>query len=399
MHSAFSRRQWMKQAGAAALGAAALNGVVAAGRSPTASAQSGLTIASAPFGDLPDGRTVKQYVLGNANGMRVHIIDYGAIVTSLRVPDREGAIGDVVLGFDTLEGYLAGHPYFGCIVGRYANRIARGRFELDGAAYTLAVNNEPNHLHGGITGFDKLLWQSETVSRDDAVGVRLRLTSPDGDEGYPGTVRAEAVYWLTAANELQVDFEAITDAPTHVNLTHHGYFNLNGHAAGDVTHHILTLHADRYTPVDETLIPTGDLAPVAGTPLDFGESTPIGARIDSDHEQMQRGGGYDHNFVINRDGPGLVPAAEVYSPLSGRVMEVFTTQPGVQLYTGNFLDGSDVGKGGHAYQQRTGFCLETQHFPDTPNQPDFPTTRLDPGETYRHQAVYRFSTRASEASG
>jgi aldose 1-epimerase len=348
MQAGHSRRQWLRKAGAGALGAACWP-LLAQADTAAAGGGAGLMITSGSFGELPDGKPVKQYALGNANGMRVRIIDYGGIVASLLAPDRDGGLADVVLGFDSLQGYLAGHPYFGCIVGRYANRIARGHYELDGESYTLAVNNEPNHLHGGIKGFDKFVWNSQTVRDDDAVGVKLTLRSPDGDEGYPGEVHAEVTYWLTNANELRVDFEAVTDAPTHVNLTHHGYFNLDGHDAGDATHHVLTLHADRYTPVDETLIPTGELAPVAGTPLDFTEPTPIGERIDSDHEQIQRGAGYDHNFVINRDGPGLVPAAEVYSPASGRVMEVLTTQPGVQLYTGNFLDGSDVGKGGHAY--------------------------------------------------
>ena len=353
----------------------------------------GIEITESVFGTMPDGAKVMEYNLVNENGMRARIIQYGAIVVSLETPDRDGNSADIVLGFDTLEGYLDGHPFFGCIAGRYANRIAEGRFELDGEEYTLATNNPPNHLHGGDIGFDKALWAAEVVSAEGAGGVKLTHTSPDGDEGYPGTVRATVTYWLTEDNELRVDFEAVTDAPTHVNLTHHGYFNLNGHDAGDILDHELTLHASRYTPVSETLIPTGELAPVAGTPLDFTESTPIGERIDAEHEQIERGAGYDHNFVVNRDGPGLVPAAEVYAPATGRVMEVLTTQPGLQLYTGNFLDGADIGKGGHAYGRRNALCLETQHFPDTPNQPDFPTTRLDPGDTYRHQAVYRFSTR------
>ena len=389
VRTGWSRRQWLGQAGAAALGAVCWS----KGARADEGEGNGLTIAHDLFGHMPDGTPVARYTLGNANGMRVRIIDYGGIVTSLETPDRNGRPADVVLGHDTLEAYLAGHPYFGCIVGRYANRIAGGRFELDGEEYTLATNNPPNHLHGGERGFDKFVWESTPVRADGAVGVELALTSPDGDEGYPGEVRATVTYWLTDDNALRVDFEAVTDAPTHVNLAHHGYFNLKGHDAGDVTHHVLAMHAERYTPVDETLIPTGELAPVDGTPMDFTQPIPIGAHIDMEHEQIERGLGYDHNFVVNRDGPGLAKAAEVFDPLSGRVMEVLTTQPGVQFYTGNHLDGSDIGKGGHAYAPRAGFCLETQHFPDTPNQPDFPTTRLDPGESYQHQAVYRFSMR------
>lgn len=387
MQRAYSRREWLGTTGAAAIAAACAGGKAAAMEGNR------LDIEHEPFGTMPDGTPVLLVTLANANGMRVRITNYGGIVTSLETPDREGNPADIVLGHDALRGYLDGHPFFGCIVGRYANRIARGRFELDGETYALPINNEANHLHGGDEGFDKFAWEAAVIRAQDAVGVRLTHVSPDGDAGYPGEVRAEVYYWLTSTNELRVEFKATTDAPTHVNLTHHGYFNLNGHEAGEVTDHVLTLNADRFTAVDDTLIPTGELAAVAGTPLDFSEPTAIGERIDSDHPQMELGGGYDHNFVINRDGPGLVRAAEVYAPESGRVMEVLTTQPGVQLYTGNFLDGSDIGKGGHAYERRTGFCLETQHFPDSPNQAAFPTTRLNPGETYEHQAIYRFGTR------
>lgn len=351
------------------------------------------SVEEAPFGTLPDGTPVAAFTLRNAAGVQARVITYGGIVTSLKVPDREGRMDDIVLGFDNLEAYLAGHPYFGCIVGRYANRIARGRFTLDGREHTLAVNNPPNHLHGGVEGFDKRVWAAEALREADRAGVRLTLESPDGDEGYPGAVRAAATYWLTADNTLRVEFEATTDAPTHVNLTHHGYFNLNGEGAGDILDHVLELRATRYTPVDENLIPTGELAPVADTPLDFTTPTAIGARIASGHPQIVRGGGYDHNFVVDRAGPELVHAATVHAPGTGRVMSVHTTQPGIQLYTGNFLDGSLAGKSGRPYTHRGGFCLETQHFPDSPNQPAFPGTRLDPGDTYRHAVEYRFSVR------
>lgn len=352
-----------------------------------------LSILEDPFGHLPDGRAVSRFTLRNAAGMEARITNYGGIVTSLRVPDREGKFDDVVLGFDTLDAYLAGHPYFGCIVGRYANRIAAGRFELDGKSYRLATNNAPNHLHGGERGFDKHLWEASPLEEADRVGLRLRLTSADGDEGYPGTLRVTVTYWLDDENELRVEFEAETDAPTHVNLTQHSYFNLNGEGVGDVLDHELLLHASRFTPVDENLIPTGALAEVAGTPLDFRAPQSIGARIASDHVQMARGGGYDHNFVVDRDGPGWAPAATVHAPKTGRVMQVRTTQPGIQLYTGNFLDGTLQGKRGAPYLHRGGFCLETQHFPDSPNQPEFPSTVLRPGETYRHAAAYTFSVR------
>lgn len=343
------------------------------------------------FGTLPGGERAGLYVLRNARGMEARITNYGGTVVSLLVPDKAGRTADVVLGYDSLAPYLADSPYFGCVVGRYGNRIGKARFTLDGKEYALAANNGVNHLHGGVSGFDKKLWR---VVREPAAGdqsLALATTSPDGEEGYPGTLDVTVTYSLTDANELAIDYEAVTDEPTVVNLTHHGYFNLGGHASGLITGHLLRLRADRYTPVDEGLIPTGELRPVEGTPFDFREPATIGARIDAADEQIKFGGGYDHNYVLTRLGPGLEPAARVTDPASGRVMEVLTTEPGVQFYSGNFLDGHHVGKGGARYARRSGLCLETQHFPDSPNRPAFPSVRLAPGETYRSRTVYRFS--------
>lgn len=342
------------------------------------------------FGVMPDGSTAKLYTLTNSRGVEARITNYGGTVVSLKTPDRGGQLADVVLGFDTLDGYLGPHPYFGALIGRYGNRIAKGKFALGGTTYTLATNNGPNALHGGIKGFDKVLWSAET-----AAGASLVLTyiSQDGEEGYPGTLNTKVTYTLTDDNALRIDYEASTDKPTVVNLTNHSYFNLKDTGASPILDHEIMIAASRYTPVDATLIPTGEIASVEGTPFDFRTATSIGARIDADHEQIKFGLGYDHNFVLDRTGDGLVLAAKVYEPTTGRELEVHTTEPGVQFYTGNFLDGSVVGKAGVAYQKRAAFCLETQHFPDSPNHPDFPSTVLEPRQTYRSTTVYKFSAR------
>jgi len=353
-----------------------------------------MTIESSPWGSMPDGTTVEKFTLANGRGMEVDIVTYGGIVTAIRVPDAKGTVGDIVLGFDSFDGYLAGHPYFGALVGRYGNRIANGHFTLDGVTYDLAVNNGENHLHGGIVGFDKAVWAAEDVRTDTTVGLRLTHVSPDGDEGYPGSLAVTVTYTLTQDNGLVIDYRAEADRATVVNLTNHSYFNLSGAGNGDILGHEIMIAAERYTPVDEGLIPTGELAPVAGTPLDFRTPKAIGKDIAADNEQIVRGGGYDHNFVLAeavQQSPEL--AATVFDPASGRVMEVLTTEPGVQFYTGNFLDGTLTGKGGKAYGKRFGFCLETQHFPDSPNKPEFPSTVLRPGETYSSRTIYRFSTR------
>lgn len=371
----------------AVLGAACLGG--ACGPSaPESSSQR--AIDRGDFGEI-DGRALSLFMLTNASGGQVGITEYGGIVVSLKVPDRHGEFGDVVLGFDTLDAYVADTPYFGAITGRYANRIAGGRFSLDGTDYELAVNNPPNALHGGIKGFDKVVWNGEPNAEGD--GVVFKYVSADGEEGYPGTLTAQVTYTWTDDHELRIDYEATTDKPTVLNLTNHSYFNLKDGGASPILDHELTIDADRYTPVDETSIPTGELAALEGTPLDFRQPAAIGARIGDDHEQLRFGAGYDHNYVLNRESESLALAATVYEPESGRVMEVLTTEPGVQFYSGNFLDGHHVGKGGVAYEHRSGLCLETQHFPDSPNQPEFPSTVLRPGETYSTQTVYRFSTR------
>jgi aldose 1-epimerase len=331
--------------------------------------------------------------------MDVTIMTYGGIVQAIRVPDRDGNVANVALGFADLDAYVAGNPYFGTITGRYANRIARGTFVLDGERYRLALNNGENHLHGGLVGFDKVVWDAEALP-DGADGPALRLTytSPDGEEGYPGTLDVAVTYTLTDDNELRVDYLATTDAPTVVNLTNHSYFNLEGEGTGTIYDHELMLNASAYTPVDATLIPTGEIAPVAGTPFDFTEATAIGERIrDGGNEQIVIGRGYDHNWVLDRADPEdgeLVLAARLSEPDSGRVLEIETTEPGIQFYSGNFLDGTLIGTSGRAYRQGDGLALETQHYPDSPNQPDFPSTELRPGEEYRSTTVYRFTTDA-----
>lgn len=346
-----------------------------------------------PFGTLADGTTVDGYTLRSPGGIAVHVITYGGIITALHAPDRAGRTRDVVLGFDTLDGYLHDSPYFGAVIGRYANRIAAGRFTLDGHTYQLDTNDGPNALHGGVRGFDKVVWRAEPQATEGGPAVSLTYRSPDGDQGYPGTLDARVTYTVTSRDELVIDYEATTDRATPVNLTQHSYFNLAGAGYADILDHRLTVHASAYTPIDATLIPTGEVALVAGTPFDFRAAHPVGARIDDPDVQLQRAGGYDHNFVLDRSGPGLTHAARVEEPESGRAMDVYTTQPGLQFYSGNFLDGTIRGKEGFVYTHRSGLCLETQHFPNSPNEPRFPATILRPGETFRSSTVYAFSTR------
>jgi len=338
----------------------------------------------------PDGQPVNLITMRNQNGIEMTVLSYGGIIKTLKTPDKTGAIDDIVLGFDDLASYVKSSPYFGCIIGRYGNRIAKGKFTLDGQAYTLAKNNDQNHLHGGVKGWDKVVWASEPFQHTDGVGVVLTYTSKDGEEGYPGTVKAKVTYTLTDDNRLVVDYSATTDKATVINLTQHSYFNLAGAKANDILGHELMLNAGDYTPVDATLIPNGKIVPVEGTPFDFRKSTAIGARIGASDEQITFGKGYDHNWVLSRTGTGLVEAAKVVEPLSGRTMTISTTEPGIQFYSGNFLDGTLKGKGGRVYPHRAGFCLETQHYPDSPNHPNFPTTTLKPGEEYKSQTVFTF---------
>jgi len=346
------------------------------------------------FGTTADGKTADLYTLKNKNGMQVSITNFGATVVSIIVPDKAGKMADVALGYDDLAGYELNKNYLGVLVGRYGNRIAHGKFSIDGAEYTLAKNNGDNSLHGGIKGFNKAMWEAKEVSKGGEPAVEMKYVSKDGEEGYPGNLFVTVVYTLTNKNELKIDYSATTDKKTVVNLTNHTYFNLAGQGSGDILKHDLMINADTFTPVDSGLIPTGELKKVEGTPFDFRRTTAIGARIDASDEQIKLGGGYDHNFVLNRKAAtGLSLAARVSDPASGRTMEVWTTEPGVQFYTGNFLDGSFKGKGGGAYQKRTAFCLETQHFPDSPNHPSFPTTLLKPGEKYHTTTVYKFETK------
>jgi len=345
------------------------------------------------FGSTPDGQAVRLYKLTNGNGLKAAVMTYGATVVSLEVPDRNGKLDDIVLGYDNLQEYIKNSPYFGAIVGRYGNRIAKGRFTLDGVEYNkLAINNGENHLHGGLKGFDKVVWDDEPVWRPNGVGVKLRYLSKDGEEGYPGNLQAAVTYVLTNANELRIEYETTTDKATPVNLTHHGYFNLTG-GERDILGHVLAINADEFTPVDKGLIPTGERPSVKGTPMDFLKPVAIGARINQDYEQLKFGGGYDHNWILKREGKGMTVAARVYEPTTGRLMEVFTTEPGIQFYSGNFLDGTITGKENKVYKHRWGFCLETQHYPDSPNHAHFPSTILRPGEVYTTTTVYRFSTK------
>jgi aldose 1-epimerase len=323
--------------------------------------------------------------------MEARITNYGGIVVSLFVPDKSNRPGDVVLGYDSLSSYLKATPYFGAIVGRYGNRIGKARFTLDGKDYMLNANDGPNTLHGGLKGFDKVVWEAAGTTPATEPSLSLSYLSKDGEEGYPGSLKATVVYTLTDSNELRIDYTASTDKPTVLNLTHHSYFNLAGAGSGDILSHELMLNADKFTPIDSGLITTGELKPVEGTPMDFRTPAPVGSRIGVKDDQLRFGRGYDHNWVLNRTGEGLSLAARVSEKTSGRVMEVWTTEPGVQFYSGNFLDGTSIGKGGKAYAYRTGLCLETQHFPDSPNKPAFPSTVLRPGENFKSTTVYKFS--------
>jgi aldose 1-epimerase len=351
--------------------------------------QAATKISQADFGKTPDGTAVAIFTLTNEHGLEARICTYGGAVVSLKTPDKSGQMADIVQGFDSLEGYLnPAEPYFGALIGRYGNRIGHAKFTLDGKVYNLPANDAANTLHGGTKGFDKVVWTPRQLPDG---GLELTYTSKDGDQGFPGTLKATVVYHLTAANELRIDYSATTDKDTVVNLTNHSYWNLKGAGNGTILDHVLTLHASKFTPVDSGLIPTGELKPVAGTPFDFTKPTAVGARIEQNDEQLKLGKGYDHNFILDRTGSGLSPAARVEETTTGRVMEVETTEPAVQFYTGNFLDGTLKGKGGKVYPMRAALCLETQHYPDSPNKPSFPSTELKPGQTYKTTTVYRFS--------
>jgi aldose 1-epimerase len=352
-----------------------------------------MSITKQAFGNTADGTPVDLYTLTNVHGLETKITNYGGIVVSLMVPDRQGKLEDVVLGYETLQEYLENNPYFGAIIGRYGNRIAKGKFTLNGVEYTLAQNDGENHLHGGIKGFDKVVWNAKELPDENNPGLEFTYVSPDDEEGYPGTLSITVTYTLTQDNALKIDYSATTDKDTVVNLTNHSYFNLAGAGEGDILGHELMLHADKFTPIDNTLIPTGELRSVKGTPMDFTQLTAIGAGMNEAYEQIQLGGGYDHNWVLNEHGESPILAARVYEPASGRMMDVSTTEPSIQFYTGNFLDGTNIGKSGKVYQRRYGFCLETQHFPDSPNKPDFPSTVLRPGETYTTTTIYKFSAK------
>jgi aldose 1-epimerase len=359
-----------------------------AGCASTSSAP--IQVSRKPFGKMPDGRDVYLFSLRNSKGAEALISNYGGIVTSLKMPDRNGNYGDVVLGYDNLPDYLKESPFFGALIGRYGNRIARGKFTLDGQQYTLATNNYPNALHGGNKGFDKVLWEPTILTGPDGASLKLTYLSKDGEEGYPGNLSVTVVYTLTEDNALKVDYTATTDKDTVLNLTQHSYFNLAGQDS--ILNHVVMIPADKFTPVDSTLIPIGELRPVDGTPFDFRTPTAIGARINQDDEQLKFGKGYDHNWVINKPMGQFGLMARVTEPTTGRVLEVMSDQPGLQFYSGNFLDGTLKGKGGWVYQFRAAFCMEPQHYPDSPNQPQFPSVVLKPGQVYRNTIVYKFST-------
>lgn len=352
-----------------------------------------MSITKSDFGATKDGRKAELYTLTNAKGMVARITNYGGVVTELQAPDKNGKMDDIVLGFDTVAPYEDKSPYFGAIVGRYGNRIGKGKFTLDGKEYTLAVNNGENHLHGGLKGFDKVMWQAEPFQHEQGVGLKLHYLSKDMEEGYPGNLDVTVTYTLTNDNELKIEYRAQTDKPTVCNLTNHSYFNLAGQGQGTILDHVLMINADNFTPVDKGLITTGEILPVKGTPMDFTKPVAIGKGINADTEQIKFGGGYDHNWVLNKKAGKMGLVAEVYEPTSGRVMEVYTEEPGVQFYAGNFLDGTLVGKNGKVYPYRSGLCLETQHYPDSPNKPSFPSVTLSPGQTYKTSTVYKFSAR------
>ncbi len=351
-----------------------------------------MNVTSAPYGTTKRGEAASLFTLTNARGHEVKITNYGGTITAVNVPDRDGKLGDVVLGMDSLKDYEERSPFFGCITGRYANRIAKGKFTLDGHGYTLAVNNGPNHLHGGKVGFDKKVWTAKPFKTASTVGVELTGTSADGEEGYPGALALKVVYTWDNDDELRIDYTATTDKPTVINLTNHSYFNLAGHDSGTALNHQLTLHASAFTPTDAVAIPTGEIRQVAGTPFDFTTPHVIGERINANDEQIRFGGGYDHNFVVDGHPGSLRPTAFAYDPTSGRTMTIETTEPGVQLYTANFLSGLK-GKGGAVYKKRDAFCLETQHYPDSPNQPEFPSTVLRPGDTFKSTTTLRFGVK------
>jgi aldose 1-epimerase len=399
MHASPTRRRQGVVRAAARLGviallAGAIVGLIgqAASSAPTArKGHGGKPSITKEFFGTTDGKRVDRYTLNNGRGLKVRILTYGGILQEIWVKDRKGRPGNVTLGFDNLADYVAKSPYFGCITGRYANRIAKGQFTLDGQSYQLAINNPPNSLHGGDKGFDKKVWTATPIKGKHSVALKLTYTSPDGEEHYPGTLQTTVVYTLTSDNAIRMDYKATTDKPTIVNLTNHAYFNLAGEGSGSIEGHKLKINASRYTPVDPTLIPTGELASLTGTPLDFRHSTAIGARIRDSHPQLVIGRGYDHNYVLDRHGKKFVKAAVVREPKSGRTLTILTTEPGIQFYSGNFLDGTLVGTSGRMYRQGDGFALETQHFPDSPNHPNFPSTVLRPGQTYQTTTFYKFS--------
>jgi len=352
-----------------------------------------VTITKEAFGTTKGGEAVDIYTLKNAKGSVAKIMTYGGTVVELMVPDKNGKMDDILLGFDNLKDYEEKSPYFACIIGRYGNRIGKAKFTLDGKEYTLAANNNGQHLHGGIKGFDKVVWQAKPFESKEGPGLKLHYLSKDMEEGYPGNLDVTVTYTLTNDNELKIDYHATTDKPTICNLTNHCYFNLAGQGNGDILGHELMINADNFTPVDEYLITTGQIRPVKGTPFDFTSPTAIGKRINADNQQIKYGPGYDHNWVLNKDDFEMSLAAKVYEPTSGRVMEIFTNEPGIQFYSGNFLDGTLTGKDGKVYGHRSGFCLETQHYPDSPNKPNFPSVILLPGQIYQTTTIHKFSAK------
>ncbi|KAB2639381.1 MAG: galactose mutarotase [Verrucomicrobia bacterium] len=379
---------------------AALSTCALAAEAPTAPSPKAAAPIAEPFGKTADGTAVNVFTLTNSHGIKLRAMTYGAIVLSLETPDRDGKLADIVLGYNTVDEYIKDTPYFGAIVGRYGNRIANGKFSLNGQDYTLATNNEPGgikcSLHGGLTGFDKVVWKGEgLLNKDGSQGVKFTYLSKDGEEGYPGNLSLSVTYTLTSKNEWKIQYAATTDKATPINVTQHSYFNLKGEGNGDILGHELMLAAAKTTPVTAGLIPTGKFAPVAGTPFDFTKPTAIGARVTADDEQMKFGGGYDHNWVLDNQSGKLALAAKVYEPTTGRSMEVLTTEPGIQFYCGNFLDGKQTGKSGKKYEFRNGFCLETQHYPDSPNQATFPSVILKPGKALSSTTIYRFSSKKS----